>query len=193
MAYSKGVRLVDGISEKIISIATKIAYEYGVGHITVKRILSELGATNRVFYNRFRNINDVLIIVYERIMNQMRQCITNGYDGKKDYFEYMMDIALDVLCKTYENKLHFSQYMFEYDSYKDSNRNWWIEHMIPILEYGIEKGLLKKMDTRLLSYTIWCFCRGFNADAVGGGLSLEEAKASFKLGFGCLLEGMKNK
>lgn len=193
MAYSKGIKLEDEISREIVSIATKIAYEDGVGQISVKRILSELGVTNRVFYNRFRNINDVLKIVYENIMNQMRQCISRGYDGKCDYFDYIMDIAVSVLCKTYEDKLHFSQYMFEYDSYKDSNRMWWVDHMKPVLDYGVNKGLLKKIDTKLMSYSIWCFCRGFNADAVGGGLTLEEAKAAFILSFGCLLEGMKNK
>lgn len=192
MAYSRGTRLEDDISDEIVAVATKIAYEDGIGQISVKKILCELGVTNRVFYNRFKNINDVLIIVYEKIMNQMRQCIIKSYDESLDYFDYLIELAISVLRKTYENKLHFSSYMFEYDSYKDSNRLWWIGHMKPILDYGIEKGYLKKMDTKLLSYSIWCFCRGFNADAVGGGLSFEEALKSFKLGFGCFIEGMKN-
>ncbi|MDP4132648.1 MAG: TetR/AcrR family transcriptional regulator [Bacillota bacterium] len=193
MAYSKGTKLEDEISEEIIAVATQIAYTDGVGHISVKRILSELGVTNRVFYNRFRNLDDVLVVVYDRIMNQMRECISQGYDESKDYFEYLIDLAVTVLRKTYEDKLHFSHYMFEYDSYKDSNRNWWIDHMIPIFDYGIEKGLLRKMDTRLLGYSIWCFLRGFNADAVGGGLTFEEALDSFKLGINCFLEGMKKR
>ncbi len=191
MAYSRGVKLEDELTDQIIDVATDIAYSDGVAHISVKRIISEMGVSNRVFYNRFRNIQDVLDIVYHRIVGQIRECINTEYDESHDYYEYLLNICVAVLKSTYENKLHFSQYMFEYDSYSDSNRNWWIEHIKPLIQYGIDNGLLKNLNTTYISYSVWCFCRGFNADAIGAGLTLEQAIESFKLGLSCLIDGMK--
>ena len=51
--------------------------------------------------------------------------------------------------------------------------------------------LIKNIDSDMLSYSIWCFCRGFNADAVGRRLSKEDAIKNFKFGFGCILDGIK--
>ena len=191
MAYSKGVKLEDELTDQIVDVATKIAYTDGVAHISVKRIINELGVSNRVFYNRFKNIQDVLDIVYHRIVKQMRECINTEYDESCDYYDYLQNIGVAVLKRTYEDKLHFSQYMFEYDSYSESNRNWWIDHIKPLIQYGIDNGLLKEVNTTYISYSIWCFCRGFNADAVGTGLTLYEALDSFKLGLSCIIEGMK--
>ena len=191
MEYSRGVKLEDELTDRIVDVATEIAYSDGVSHISVKRIISEMGVSNRVFYNRFRNIQDVLDIVYHRIVHQIRSCILVEYDESQDYYEYLLTICVAVLKSTYENKLHFSQYMFEYDSYSDNNRNWWIEHIKPLIQYGIDHGLLKKLDTTYISYSVGCFCRGFNADAIGAGLTLEQAIESFKLGLTCFINGMK--
>lgn len=191
MAYSRGVKLEDELTDQIVDVATQIAYTDGVAHISVKRIIAELGVSNRVFYNRFKNIQDVLDIVYHRIVNQMRECINVKYDESTDYYDYLQNICIAVLKKTYEDKLHFSQYMFEYDTYSESNRIWWIDHIRPLLQYGIDNGLLKNINTKYMSYAVWCFCRGFNADAVGTGLTLDEAMESFKLALGCIIDGMK--
>ena len=53
----------DKTSDRIIEIATKLVKSEGAHNVTVRKVLKELGATNRVFYNRFRNIAEVLEIV----------------------------------------------------------------------------------------------------------------------------------
>ena len=42
-----------------------------------------------------------------------------------------------------------------------------------------------------MSYAIWCYIRGYNADAVGRKLPLDIAVKNFKYAFGILLDGMK--
>lgn len=44
--------IFDEMSETIIATAAKLASESGTETINVRRILQELGITNRVFYNR---------------------------------------------------------------------------------------------------------------------------------------------
>ena len=56
----------DEISEKIIGIAADLAREEGAHRVNVRKIITRLGVTNRVFYNRFKNCDEVLRIVYSR-------------------------------------------------------------------------------------------------------------------------------
>ena len=102
-----------------------------------------------------------------------------------------MDIAVKVLIDTYDVKMHFSRFMFEHDSLTQTNCRWWTEEIKKIIEYAKEQKLIKDVDSDMLSYSIWCFCRGYNVDAVGRKMPKEEAVRYFKFGFGCLLDGIK--
>lgn len=191
MSEAKKELISDEMSDKIIKVAESIATTEGAHVITVRRILSELGITNRVFYNRFKNIQEVLEIVYTNAVFKMHESIKTKYEAGMDFFEYVMEVALKVLTDTYDVKMQFSRYMFEHDSLTQTNFSWWTEEIKKIIDYAKEKKLIKDVDSGMLSYSIWCFCRGYNADAVGRRLSKEEAVKNFKYGFGCILEGIK--
>lgn len=191
MAFSRGTRLEDAVSRKIIDIATEIVNAEGAEHLTVKRILAQLGTTNRVFYNRFQNVEDVLQNVYENAVIGMRECVIKAYDGSIDFYEYLMNLAVSALEKTFLLKKQFKNYMFKHDELSDSNRKWWLEQISQILEYGMNKGYLRHVNSKEFSYSVWCFCRGFSADAVYRNLSLEEVVKSFCLGVGCLIGGLR--
>ena len=183
----------DEMSEKIIDITKNLAAEYGAHAVTVKKILSVLGTTNRVFYNRFHNVDEVLRIVYANAVVNMRQCFKSDYDSKEKFFDYCMDVAVNVFVSTYDIKMQCRRYTFEHDSLTESNREWWSSEMLKVCEYARRKGLIKKnVDLETLSYSIWCFCRGYNTDAVSRGLSKKDALKYFKFAFGYFLEGIKN-
>lgn len=181
----------DEMSEEIIRTAQGMATMDGAHTVTVSRILSELGITNRVFYNRFHNIDEVLEIVYKNSVFKMHESLKSEFDAEKNFFEYVMDVAVKVLTNTYDIKMQFSRYMFEHDSLTEFNCTWWTNEIKKLIEYAKADGLIKPVDGEKLSYTIWCFCRGFNADAVSRKLSRAEAVEYFKYGFGCLMEGIK--
>ena len=55
------VRLIhDAMSETIVQTAAALALNEGAGAVTVRKIIRTLGVTNRVFYNRFHNAEEVL-------------------------------------------------------------------------------------------------------------------------------------
>ena len=187
------VLIHDEISEKIIDITARLTAESGAHTVTVKKILSELGTTNRVFYNRFRNIDEVLRIVYANAVVNMRQCFKSDYDSRDEFFDYGMDVAVNVFISTYDIKMQFRRYTFEHDSLTENNRAWWSGEMLKVCEYARGKGLIKQdVDLETLSYSIWCFCRGYNTDAVSRGLSKDDALKYFRFAFGYFLEGIKN-
>lgn len=192
MAEISNELIYDEMSDRIIEIAENLAKTDGAHTVTVRKILAELGTTNRVFYNRYHNLEEVLEIVYKKAVYKMHQCLESKFNIEENYFEYIMDVVVNVLVSTYDIKKQFARYMFEHDSLTKENYIWWDSQIKRILEYGIAKGYVKdNIDAHKLSYTIWCFCRGFNADAVGRNISKEEAIDCFKFGFGCLLDGLK--
>ncbi len=184
----------DEMSEKIIEAAERLVTSYGAENITVRRILTELGITNRVFYNRFHNINEVLEIVYRITILKIRESLPENFEAntKEAFFEYVMDIVVHSLESSYDHKMQFNQYVFKRDSISESNSRWWCGEIKKLIDYAMDRGYIKKVDSKVLSYSIWCFIRGYNADAVGRNLPKDEAVENFKYSFGFLLDGLKS-
>ncbi len=191
MAAEKAALISDAISEQIIEIAGKIAMADGARHVTVRKILQALGVTNRVFYNRFHNIDEVLEIVYKRAAVKMRGIVHSSIDITKDFFGYVTDVAVKALMSTYDIKRQFSQFAFEVDSSSSENFIWWTNEIKKMIEIAKVTGQIRDIDSELLSYTVWCFVRGYNADAVKRNLSKEEAEKYFRFGLSCLFDGVR--
>ena len=193
MSDSKDNLIKDEMSEKIIETAEKMVTSNGAHTITVRKLSLELGINTRVFYNRFHNIDEVLQIVYEKTVLKIRECVKDGINSEKDFFEQGMDILENTLLMSYNIKKQFNHYVFEHDSLSRSNYEWWIAEIKKFIEYAKEKNYIKDVDSDMLSYSIWCFSRGYNADAVGRNLSKEDAVKYFRGVFGLLFDGLRNK
>lgn len=191
MAVKNTGLIVDEMSENIVKTAQKLATLYGADKITVRKILIELNITNRVFYNRFHNIDEVLEVVYKNTALKIRQSITEESEDGKDFFDHVMDVVVNSLIMSYDTKMQFNQYVFENDSLSKSNYEWWTTEIKKLIDYAMEHDYIKQVDSEVLSYSLWCFCRGYNADAVGRNIPKDEAVAKFKYSFGFILEGLK--
>lgn len=181
----------DEMSEKIIQTARQIAFHRGADQVTVRKVLQALDISNRVFYNRFQNIEEVLNIVYERTVLEIRKSIIGKFDPEGDFFSQVVEIVANTLVMSYEYKMKFNQYVFESDSIQGDNFTWWKTEIAKLIDFGIEKGHLRKLNTEVMSYAVWCFIRGYNSDAVGRKLPLDIAVENFKYSFEILLNGMK--
>ena len=182
--------ITDEMSQSIIKTAEKIVTRDGSDDLTVRKILQEMNITNRVFYNRFRNIDEVLETVYNNTIMKVRKSLEMEYDGKQDFFEFVTDLVANALIKSYDKKKKFNQYVFENDSLSQYNHEWYIDKIKGLFAYAKQRNLIKDIDEDSLSYAIWCFCRGFNADAVMR-LSKEEAVRRIKYSFSILLDGLR--
>lgn len=183
--------IYDEMSKNIVETAEKIAHASGIENVNVRRLLQELNITNRVFYNRFHNIDEVLDVIYKKTSLKIRESILEKFDINGDFIEQVKEIVANTLLMSYENKENINQFIFEIDSQSDDNYFWWKEEIKNLIEIGKQKGLLKDVDTEIMSYSIWCFIRGYNADALCRGIPKEEAVKNFRYSFGILLDGMK--
>lgn len=187
----KPALIYDETSEEIVRVAEQIVIHTGAENITVRRILQTMGITNRVFYNRFRNIGEVLDIVYESMILKIRDSITAKFDPKGDFFEEIIGIVANTLLMSYDVKMNFSHYVFESDSLSHRNYDWWKAEITKLIEFGKTNGHLRDVDTDVMSYAIWCFIRGYNADALARGIPRDRAVEDFKYSFRVLLDGMR--
>lgn len=181
----------DEMSEKIIDAAAELATTEGVHNVNVSKILDYLGITNRVFYNRFHNIEEVLSIVSENSILEVRKSLKFHFDLEQDFFEQIMYEVEKTLIVSYKTRMNFAHYVFENDSVSSSNYEWWTKEIEKIINYAMEKGFIKKVDPKMTGYAIWCFIRGFNTDAIGRKLPLEEALKRYRYGFKFILKGLK--
>lgn len=190
MAAAQTERIHDEISEKIIGIVQRIAADEGAHKVTVKKIISELGVTNRVFYNRFANCDEVLRIVYKNAVEHMRETVKPEFHDKDSFLQFCVQTAVNMLMQTYDVKMQFRFYVFEHDSLTEDNRLWWEEKIKKYYQYAREQGFAREVDPDALCYAIWCFCRGYYADAISRQLAKEDAVRLFSFGFSCLLGGL---
>ena len=192
MAVSQNGLIVDEMSDRIITVAERMAMTNGAHTVNVRKILLELGITNRVFYNRFRNVEDVLGIVYQRVSEQIRANVAWESDTQEEFFERVTDMVANTLIRSYDLKKQFNQYIFENDSRSQSNYEWWMNAIRQMLSYAKGKGYVRAdADVDVLSYSLWCFWRGYNADAVGRGVPKHEAIKNCKYSFGIILDGLR--
>ena len=182
----------DEMSEKIVRVAGKIALAEGVSALNVRRILGELNISNRVFYNRFKNIGEVLELLYESTVTELREGWTLAIASEGDFFEKVIEMVGKALSISYDAQMKFNYYLYENDSLINANYVWWTAEIKRLIEYGKEQGYLKNVDSEKLAYSVWCFCRGYNADAVARKLPKDEAISNFKYSFSFLLEGLKS-
>ena len=182
----------DTMSDRIVSAAEKIVISEGAGALNVRKILQSLGITNRVFYNRFHNVTDVLSIIYEKTVLKIRENLATAYDPERDFFDAVTDISVGTLIMSYKNKMKFNQYIFESDSRTQKNYEWWTSEIEKLIEYAKQRNYIdKRIDSHIMGYSIWCFIRGFNADAVARNMPLDEAVKKFRYSFSVLINGMK--
>ncbi len=191
MAGSYDKLICDEMSEQIIEATEELTLVEKAHDINVRKVLKRLSITNRVFYNRFHNIDEVLAIISERSILKVRDSLRFHFDENQDFFEQIMTEVEKTLIISYETRMSFAHYVFENDSVTNSNFQWWITEIKKILDYAIAKEYIKKVNTDMTSYAIWCFIRGFNTDAIGRKLSLDEAILRYRYGFKFILDGLK--
>ena len=193
MSVTRNGLIVDEMSDKIIETVERMAMTNGAHTVNVRKILLELGITNRVFYNRFRNIDDVLGIVYQKVSEKIRANASWESDSQEEFFERVTEMVTNTLISSYNLKRQFNHYMFENDSRSQSNYVWWVSAIKQMLIYAKEKGYVRAdADVDVLSYSLWCFWRGYNADAVSRDIPKEEAVKNCKYSFGIILDGLRN-
>ena len=93
MAFSKGKRIEDETSKRIIDLAVNIGCKEGPDALTVTRICRELNCDRRVIYNRFRDIDEINLIVAcrcnEELINNANTAISDEASYNDNFVSFI--------------------------------------------------------------------------------------------------------
>lgn len=181
----------DETSRQIIDIVKKLVLTKELHKITVRDVLHELQLTNRVFYNRFHNIDEVFAIIYRESIEKVRESLLTPWDGVNDFGEHLETIAMQTLRLIFESRRTLSPFLFDNNNVSSDNFVWWNQEIQKLLQTGKQVGYLRDdLEDDAISYSIWCFIRGFGADAMARSLPEEEALRLFACGLRGFLHGI---
>lgn len=93
MAFSKGKRIDDETSQRIIDLAVHIGCVEGPDALTVTRICRELNCDRRVIYNRFRDIDEINLIVAGRCNDELIRNAQNAMKEEAGYYENLIALV----------------------------------------------------------------------------------------------------
>lgn len=163
MAFSKGKRIEDETSKRIVDLAVNIGCKEGPDALTVTRICKELNCDRRVIYNRFRDLNEINLLVAnhcnEELIANARGAMKEGV-SYYDNFKALMQAALTYI---YERNAFFQYYTALYRVTEDGVCNEILKDLITLIEEGKKSGdVSKETDSREAAESIWLLMTGIS-------------------------------
>ena len=182
--------LQDETADEILRIAKEICKTEGAGQVTVRKIITQMGVTNRVFYNRYRSRDALLYQIYSEAVTEMHRCVDPHYTDKDSFFQFCLETGEQVLGQTYDIKRQFKDYYFAHTELTDHNRDWWSEQVRRHYTIAHENGWIQVTDIEKIGVSLWCMCRGYLEDAAVRAFTKDEALQAFRFGMTCYLKGL---
>ena len=114
MAFSKGKRIEDETSKRIIDLAVNIGCKEGPEALTVTRICRELNCDRRVIYNRFRDVDELNLIVSEKCNEELITHAEAVIDPQAPYFDNFLAFVEAAFAYVYEKNSYYQYFYFYY-------------------------------------------------------------------------------
>ena len=121
MAFSKGKRIEDETSKRIVDLAVNIGCREGADALTVTRLCRELNCDRRVIYNRFRDIDEINLVVAQRCNEELMAKAKNALKPQASFEENFIILIKTAFTYIYEKNSYFQHYTALYkvtDGYK---------------------------------------------------------------------------
>lgn len=164
MAFSKGKRIEDETSKRIIDLAVNIGCKEGPDALTVTRICRELNCDRRVIYNRFRDIDEINFIVAGRCNEEL---ITNARAAMKteaSYYDNFITLIQAAFNYVYERNAFFQYYTALYKITENGVANEILQEIVRFIEEGKVSGAVSAdTDSAMAAENIWLIVTGISS------------------------------
>ncbi|MEE1258147.1 MAG: TetR/AcrR family transcriptional regulator [Lachnospiraceae bacterium] len=193
MAFSKGKRIEDETSKRIIDLAVNIGCKEGTDALTVTRICRELNCDRRVIYNRFRDLDEINLLVAKRCNEEL--IVTMKEVEKKDMtycdnFKALMKAALTYI---YERNAFFQYYTALYSVTEEGIQNEILQALVTLIENGKDSGDVKsETNSKEAAESIWMLMRDISGVlATNVNYKYQEGMKTMMYGVDAIMEYMK--
>lgn len=163
MAFSKGKRIEDETSKRIIDLAVNIGCKEGPDALTVTRICKELNCDRRVIYNRFRDINEINHIVAGKCNEELLVNAKAVIEDNASYFDNFTHIITAAFTYIYERNSFFQYYTALYKVTEDGVSNEILQELIRLIEDGKKAGEVKQdTSSKAAAENLWLIITGIS-------------------------------
>lgn len=163
MAFSKGKRIEDETSTRIVELAVNIGCKEGPDALTVTRLCKELNCDRRVIYNRFRDLDEINLLVSNRCNEELIAKAEEKLNEGASYFENFKTLMKAMLTYIYEKNAYFQYYSSLYKVTEDGLNNAVFQKLIMLIENGKQAGEVKaETNSREVAESIWLLIVGIS-------------------------------
>ena len=163
MAFSKGKRIEDETSQRIIDLAVNIGCKEGSDALTVTRICRELNCDRRVIYNRFRDIDEINLIVAGRCNEELLKNAKAAIKPDASYFDNFVALIQAGFTYIYEKNAFFQYYSALYQVDENGIHNEILQSLEEYIEKGKTSGEINmQIESRPAAESIWLMLTGIS-------------------------------
>ena len=186
MAFSKGKRIEDETSKRIIDLAVNIGCKEGPDALTVTRICRELNCDRRVIYNRFRDVDELNLIVADKCNEELITSAKAAVNPQASYYDNFIAFIKAAFAYIYEKNSYFQYYTALYRVTDDGVRNEILQDLIDLIENGKTTGDVS-VDTNSIeaAENIWLIATGVSH------MLASNANYKYQDGLNTMLYGVK--
>lgn len=192
MAFSKGKRIEDETSKRIMDLAVSIGCREGTDALTVTRLCRELNCDRRVIYNRFRDVDEINMLVAEKCNEELIKYAETEIKENASYYDNLINIITAIFNGIYERNAYFQYYASLYEVSEGSIRNILLHKLEQLLEKGKASGDVKaETDCKKAAENIWLITMGVSRIlAVNKGYKYHDAMDTVMYGIHAILSAI---
>lgn len=186
MAFSKGKRIEDETSKRIVNLAVNIGCREGVDALTVTRLCRELNCDRRVIYNRFRDIDEINLMVAQRCNEEILAKAKTVLTSQASFYENIIALVQAMFTYIYEKNAYFQYYTILYTVTDKGVKNEIIHYLTYLIEQGKTSGGVRaETDSSRVAQNIWILLTGI------GSMLAANVNYKYQDGLGTLLYGVE--
>lgn len=186
MAFSKGKRIEDETSKRIIDLAVNIGCREGADALTVTRLCRELSCDRRVIYNRFRDIDEINLIVAGRCNEELMAKARTAINPQAAFYDNFIALLKAAFAYIYDRNAHFQHYTTLYQVTDEGVRNEFLQALTDLVEEGKATGDVSTgTDSFKAAENIWIITTGI------GGMLAANANYKYQEGLDAMLYGVQ--
>lgn len=161
MAFSKGKRIEDETSARIIALAANIGCNEGTDALSVTRLCQELNCDRRVIYNRFRGIKEINLKVADRCNEELIKKAMEAAADSGLYYDNFLTKIMAMFEHIYERNAHFQRYTVLYEMAEGRMQNKLLQEFERMIEDGKAQGAIRaRADSRQAAVNMWLIVTG---------------------------------
>lgn len=193
MAFSKGKRIEDETSKRIVDLAVNIGCKEGMSALTVTRLCRELSCDRRVIYNRFRDIDEINMLVAKRCNEELIRKAQEQVPQDAPYYDRFMARIMAVFTYIYEKNASFQYYTALYEVSEGGVKNELLQDLESMVEEGKAQGVVNAAtDSRRAAETLWLIVTSISRMLAGNtGYPYHDARDTMLYGVQAVFETMK--